>query len=35
MTGLNDAGMIVGQYENTAATPSPQPTAAMPMGGMA
>ena len=35
VTGLNDAGMIVGQYDNTAATPSPQPTAAMPMGGMA
>jgi probable HAF family extracellular repeat protein/YD repeat-containing protein len=32
--GLNDAGAIVGQYENTAATPSPQPTAAMPMGLM-
>jgi probable HAF family extracellular repeat protein len=29
--GLNDAAAIVGQYENTAATPSPQPTAAMPM----
>ena len=33
--GLNDGGAIVGQYENTAATPSPQPTAAMPMGRMA
>ena len=32
--GLNDAGAIVGQYENTAATPSSQPTAAMPMGLM-
>jgi probable HAF family extracellular repeat protein/YD repeat-containing protein len=32
--GLNDAGAIVGQYENTAAISSPQPAAAMPMGLM-
>ena len=31
--GLNDAGAIVGQYENTAATPSPQPTGIQPPTG--
>jgi hypothetical protein len=29
--GLNDAGAIVGQYENTAATPSPQATGMAPL----
>jgi hypothetical protein len=29
--GLNDAGAIVGQYENTAAQPSPQPAPMPPM----
>jgi probable HAF family extracellular repeat protein len=33
--GLNDAGAIVGQYENTPATPSPQPTGIQPTGRMA
>jgi hypothetical protein len=33
--GLNDRGQIVGVYENTAATPSPQPPSAPPMGRMA
>ena len=34
--GINDAGVIVGQYQNTTATLSPQPTGTQPpMGRMA
>jgi probable HAF family extracellular repeat protein len=33
--GLNDRGALVGAYENTAATPSPQPTGTALMGRMA
>jgi hypothetical protein len=33
--GLNDRNQIVGSYENTAATPSPQPTGTPPTGRMA
>ena len=34
-TGLNDRGQLVGAYENTNATPSPQPTGTLPMREMA
>jgi uncharacterized membrane protein len=33
--GLNDRGQLVGAYENTAVTPSPQPPGTPPMGRMA
>jgi probable HAF family extracellular repeat protein len=35
VTGLNDRNQLVGSYENTAATPAPQPTGTGPMGRMA
>jgi hypothetical protein len=30
-SGINDLGAIVGSYENTAATPSPQPAGMQPL----